>query len=195
MRPEILFPLFADVDTLKGLGPKLRPLVAKLAGERVRDLLFLAPSGLVDRRVRRLDEVQDGEVATVHVRIDAHLRPSRAGHPYRIRVADETGFAFLAWFKVFGDHLERSHPVGALRIASGKAERFNIELQILHPDYLVPPERAGEIPLHEPVYAATAGLPSRTVGRLVRGAVDRAPDLAEWIDPHLLAREAWPPWR
>ena len=195
MRPEILFPLFADVDTLKGLGPKLRPLVAKLAGERVRDLLFLAPSGLVDRRVRRLDEVQDGEVATVHVRIDAHLRPSRAGHPYRIRVADETGFAFLAWFKVFGDHLERSHPVGALRIASGKAERFNIELQILHPDYLVPPERAGEIPLHEPVYPATAGLPSRTVGRLVRGAVDRAPDLAEWIDPHLLAREAWPSWR
>ena len=97
MRPEPLFPLFADVASLKGLGPKLRPLVAKLAGERVRDLLFLSPSGLVDRQVRRLEEVEEGEIATVRVCVDAHLRPSRAGHPYRIRVADETGFAFLSW--------------------------------------------------------------------------------------------------
>ena len=195
MRPEILFPLFADVDTLKGLGPKLRPLVARLAGERVRDLLFLAPSGVVDRRVRRLNEVQEGEVATVRVRIDAHLRPARTGHPYRIRVADETGFAFLAWFKVFGDQLQRSHPVGAERIASGKAERFNTELQFVHPDHLVAPERAEDVPLHEAVYPATAGLPSRTVRRLALAALERAPELDEWIDPHLLAREGWPGWR
>ncbi len=195
MRPEILFPLFADVGTLKGLGPKLRPLVAKLAGEQVRDLLFLAPSGLVDRRERRIAEVQEGEVATLRVRIDAHQPPGRAGHPYRIRVADETGFAFLSWFKVFGDTLARSHPVGAERIASGKAERFNTELQLVHPDYLVPPERAGDVPLHEAVYPATAGLPARTVRRLALAALERAPELAEWIDPHLLAREGWPTWR
>ena len=195
MRPEILFPLFADVDTLKGLGPKLRPLVARLAGERVRDLLFLAPTGLVDRRERRVAEVQEGEVATLRVRVDAHQPPGRAGHPYRIRVADETGFAFLSWFKVFGDHLQRSHPVGAERIASGKAERFNTELQLVHPDYLVPPERSGEVPLHEAVYPATAGLPARTVRRLALAALERAPELAEWIDSHLLAREGWPDWR
>ena len=195
MRPEILFPLFADVDTLKGLGPKLRPLVAKLAGERVRDLLFLAPSGVMDRHERQIAEVQEGEVATLRVRVDAHQPPGRAGHPYRIRVADETGFAFLSWFKVFGDHLQRSHPVGAERIASGKAERFNTELQLVHPDYLVPLERAGEVPLHEAIYPATAGLPSRTVRRLAQAALERAPDLQEWIDPHLLTRENWPGWR
>ncbi len=195
MRPEILFPLFADVGALKGLGPKLRPLVAKLAGERVRDLMFLAPTGLVDRRMRRIDEVQEGEVATLRVRIDAHQPPGRAGHPYRIRVADETGFAFLSWFKVFGDQLQRNHPLGAERIASGRAERFNTELQIIHPDYLVPMERAAEVPLHEPVYPATAGLPARTVRRLVLAALERAPELEEWIDPHLLVREGWPAWR
>ena len=96
---------------------------------------------------------------------------------------------------MFGDTLERSHPVGAERIASGKAERFNTELQIVHPDYLVPPERADEVPLHEAVYPASAGLPSRTVRRLALAALERAPELDEWIDPHLRAREGWPRWR
>ena len=32
MRPEILFPLFSPVSTLKGVGPKVEPLVQKLAG-------------------------------------------------------------------------------------------------------------------------------------------------------------------
>ena len=56
MRPEILFPLFADVATLKGVGGKLAPLVAKAAGERVRDLLFLPPASLVQRPVRKLGQ-------------------------------------------------------------------------------------------------------------------------------------------
>ena len=195
MRPEVLFPLFADVASLKGVGPKIAPLIVRLAGPRVRDLLFLAPSGLLERCVRRLEAVQEGELATVQVRLDVHIPPQKPGQPYRIRVYDETGFAFLSWFKTYGDSLRRSHPPGEDRIASGKAERFNTELQIVHPDYLVPLEKAGEIPLHEAVYPATAGLPARTVRRLALTALGRAPELDEWIDPHLLAREGWPSWR
>ena len=43
MRPEILFPLFASSATLKGVGPKLAPLVERVAGPLARDLAFLAP--------------------------------------------------------------------------------------------------------------------------------------------------------
>ena len=50
MRPEILFPLFAEVTTLKGVGAKVAPQIGKVAGPLVRDLLFLAPTGLVHRR-------------------------------------------------------------------------------------------------------------------------------------------------
>ena len=32
MRPEILFPLFAPSASLKGVGPKLAPLLERLAG-------------------------------------------------------------------------------------------------------------------------------------------------------------------
>ena len=167
MRPEILFPLFAPSATLKGVGPKLAPLVEKLAGPLVRDLAFTLPQGIVRRRPTTVANAIDGEVQTFTVRIDAHQPPGRAGLPYRIRCADETGFLFLTYFKVFGDSLMRSHPVGAARIVSGKAERYNnVELQITHPDYLVDAGRPDEVPQVEPIYPATAGLPARTVRRL-----------------------------
>jgi ATP-dependent DNA helicase RecG len=195
MRPPILFPLFADVATLKGVGPKLAPLVTKLAGERVRDLLFVAPQAVVDRPVRKVIDGVEGETQTFVVRIDAHLPAHRPPTPYRIRVADETGFMFLSWFKGGGAHLAQTHPIGQMRAVSGRAERFGIELQIAHPDYIVPADRADQIPRQEAVYPATAGLPSRSVRRLALNALARAPDLPEWLDPHLLAREKWPGWR
>jgi len=195
MRPPILFPLFTDVAALKGVGPKIAPLVAKLAGERVRDLLFLAPQALVDRPVRKVIDGVEGETQTFLVRIDAHLPAHRPPAPYRIRVADETGFMFLSWFKGGGAHLAQTHPVGQFRAVSGKADRFGVELQIAHPDYIVAADRLDQIPTREAVYPATAGLPSRTVRRLALSALERAPDLTEWLDPHLLARERWPGWR
>lgn len=55
MRPEILFPLFAEIDSLPGIGPRLKPLLARLiGGEHVVDLLWHLPSGLIDRRFLRL---------------------------------------------------------------------------------------------------------------------------------------------
>ena len=52
MRPEILFPLFAPITSLKGVGPRVAPLLAHVAGPRVRDALFLSPQSLIRRRTR-----------------------------------------------------------------------------------------------------------------------------------------------
>ncbi len=195
MRPEILFPLFAPAASLKGVGPKIAPLVERAAGPLVRDVLFLAPQGMVERPVTKVAEAVEGEVQTFHVRVDAHVPPARKGLPYAIRCADETGLIFLSWFKGYGVHLAEAHPPGSQRAVSGKAERYGAQLSIAHPDYLVPLERASEIPPHEPIYPTTAGLPSRTLRRLARTALERAPDLPEWQDPAWLARHRWPSWR
>jgi ATP-dependent DNA helicase RecG len=195
MRPEILFPLFARADTLKGVGPKLAPLIEKAAGPLVRDVLFLKPQGLVERRPTTVAGAREGEVQILALRIDAHLPPGRAGLPYRIRAADETGFIYLNWFKGFGPHLARQHPVGATRAVSGKVERFNVELQVAHPDYILPLDRIEEIPRHEPVYPATAGPPSRTIRKLTQEALARAADLPEWQDAAWLRRQGWPGWK
>lgn len=195
MRPEILFPLFAPASSLKGVGPKIAPLVEKAAGPRVRDLLFLCPQGLIDRRPTTANMAVDGQVQTFVVRIDAHLAPSRRGGPWRVRTLDETGFLFLTWFKGGGPHLEEQHPVGAARAVSGKVERFGSELQIAHPDFMLDAGRVDDIPRIEAVYGTTAGLPSRTLRRLAGEALNRAPDLPEWQDPAWLAKRKWMGWR
>ena len=80
MRPEILFPLFAEVTSLKGVGPKVAPLVQKLAGPLVRDVLFLAPAGLITRRRTTAADAVEGEVGDLrrHRRPPDRARPSRA---------------------------------------------------------------------------------------------------------------------
>ena len=51
-RPPILFPLFAGLETLPGVGEKTARHFAQLAIERPRDLLFTLPYAVVDRRLR-----------------------------------------------------------------------------------------------------------------------------------------------
>ncbi len=144
MRPEILFPLFAEVTTLKGVGAKVAPQIRKVAGPLVRDLLFLAPTGLIHRRATTADQAMEGEVAILDVVIDRHIRPHKIGAPWKVRASDPTGFVHLIWFRG-GPHLERLVPSGERRVVSGKVEIFNNEIQILHPD-VVKAEAAGDIP-------------------------------------------------
>src|SRR5438477_118363 len=88
MRPVVLFPLFADVTALPGIGPRFGKLIAKLAGPKADELLRL-----------------------------------------------------------------------------------------------------------EPVYPMTTGLPAGTLRKAVEIAVERAPELPEWLDRPLKERRQWPGWR
>ncbi|MEJ6790762.1 ATP-dependent DNA helicase RecG [Brevundimonas sp. BR2-1] len=194
MRPEILFPLFAESSTLKGVGPKVLPLVQKLAGPLVRDVLFLSPSGLIVRRPMTAIDAIEGQVGIFEISIDRLIVPSRPGAPIKVRATDATGFVHLIWFGGSAQHIDRLLPRGQTRLVTGKVERFNNEVQIVHPDIFTP-EQAGEIPAIEPVYPATQGLTSRVIRKLVQASLQHAPDLPEWQDPAWLAKTRWPGWR
>ncbi|QIF81968.1 ATP-dependent DNA helicase RecG [Brevundimonas sp. 'scallop'] len=194
MRPQILFPLFAEVSTLKGVGPRVLPLVQKVAGPLVRDLLFLSPSGVIVRRPAEAATAVDGEVGVFTVTIDRLFTPSRPGAPLKVRASDPTGFVHLVWFGGSPQHIDRLLPRGETRLVAGKVERFNGEVQIVHPD-IVTPDKAADIPASEPVYPATQGLSSRQLRKLVQGALPAAPDLPEWQDPAWLKKQNWLGWR
>lgn len=194
MRPPILFPLFADVSTLKGVGPKALPLVQKLAGPLVRDVLFLSPSGVVVRRPMTAVNAVEGQVGIFEVMIDRLILPGKPGVPIKVRASDQTGFVHLIWFGGSGQHIDRLLPRGETRLVSGKVERFNNEVQIVHPDVFKPSE-ADEIAAVEPVYPATQGLTSRTIRKLAQQALALAPELPEWQDPAWLAKQQWASWR
>nr|WP_313520666.1 ATP-dependent DNA helicase RecG [Brevundimonas diminuta] len=195
MRPEILFPLFADVSTLKGVGPRSAPLVQKVAGPLVRDVLFLSPSGVIQRHRTTAMEAVDGEIGVFEVVIDRLIPPHKHGAPIKVRAIDDTGFIHLIWFAGSPRHIESLAPRGSRRLVTGRVERFNSEVQIAHPDYILPIEKADEIPLSEPVYPATQGLTSRQIRKLAQGALTLAPELPEWQEPNWLAARRWVGWR
>ncbi|WP_428149200.1 ATP-dependent DNA helicase RecG [Brevundimonas sp.] len=194
MRPQILFPLFAEVTSLKGVGAKVEPLIKKLAGPLVRDVLFLAPAGVITRRRTNAADAVDGEVGIFDVIVDRMIAPGRPGVPLKVRASDETGFVHLIWFGGSPQHIDRQLPQGERRLVSGKVERFNGEVQIVHPDWIVALDKGEDIPAVEPVYPATAGLTSRVVRKLALGALASAPELDEWQDAAWLAKQRWPGW-
>jgi len=194
-RPEILFPLFANVDGLPGIGAKTAALFEKLGAARVVDLLFLAPQGAVDRRLRgSLDGIDEGEVVTVAITVQEHHPPRARGRPYRIVVKGCGRLFEIVYFHAKGDWLARAFPVGAERIVSGKAETFDARLQMPHPDYVMTPAEAAELPAFEPVYPLTQGLGQRAVAKAVAAALSRVPALPEWVAADLLTSRGWPAW-
>src|SRR3546814_17961160 len=67
--------------------------------------------------------------------------------------------------------------------------------QIWHPDHVAEPGEEGAIAIHEPVSPLTEGLTNGRLSQLAAVALDRRPELAEWIDAPLLASRNWPAWR
>ena len=198
MRPDVLFPLFAPLTRLPGVGPRLRPLFERLAGgPHVVDLLWHLPVALVDRRFTpKIAEAQEGQIATLVVHVDAHQPPPpRAARlPYKVRCRDATGFMHLVFFHAKGDWIAKALPVGAVRAVSGRIERFRDEVQMTHPDYIVGPEELATLAKIEPVYGLTAGITPKVMGKAMRAALDTVPELDEWLDAALVKREKWQSW-
>ena len=190
-RPEALFPLFAGLETLPGIGPKSARLLANLNVATPKDLLLLLPTGGVDRSpVASIRDVPLPGLATVAVTVGRHLAPPSRRQPYRVEVEDARTTFQLVYFRGQPDHLQRLLPTGARRTVSGKVELYDGLAQMPHPDHVLDPDEA--LPPYEPVYPLTAGLTARTLRRAVEGALTRLPDLAEWIDPTLVAQRDWP---
>ncbi|SHM23021.1 ATP-dependent DNA helicase RecG [Roseovarius litoreus] len=194
-RPEALFPLFAGLETLEGVGPKTVQNLGGLEIEKPRDLLFTLPWSGVDRRKRAT--VQGAElpgVVTVEVVVGQHRAPSRRGGAYRITVEDAATAFQLVFFHARDEYLRRILPTGARKIVSGKVELFDGVAQMVHPDHILDVDEAEEIPDFEPVYPLTAGITQKMMRKAAQSALTRLPELAEWIDPAQKAQAGWPDW-
>jgi ATP-dependent DNA helicase RecG len=196
LRPPILNPLFAPVTALPGIGPRLSKLVEKLTGPRVADLLWHLPVGIIDRRYApKLADAQPDRIATVTVTVVAHIPPPNRRLPYKVRVSDGSDELTLVFFHGHDDYLRKALPIGEQRVVSGKIERFREALQMTHPDHIGTPAELSRLQIVEPVYAMTAGLTAKPLLKAIRAAIERAPDLPEWIEPAFLKDRSWKSWR
>src|SRR5882672_10751354 len=196
MRPLSLTPLFAQVTSLPGIGPRWGKLVEKLAGALVVDLLWHLPFAVVDRRhAPEVAKAKAGEIATLTVTVDEHLVPRNPRQPYRVWCSDETGRLCLTYFNGREDYLKKLLPVGEVRVVSGKVDLYQGEVQMTHPDHVVPLDQRDSILRVEPVYGLTSGLTQRPVQKAITAGLERAPVLPEWQDAAYLARNRWADWK
>ncbi len=201
MRPDELSPLFAPLESLKGVGPRMAALFNKalhlppgVRTARVIDLLWHMPTGVIDRRATpAVADAQPGTIVTLKVRVLKHKPPPRGNSkaPYKVATEDDSGRLELVFFRAEPTFVARQLPVGEMRIVSGRIERYGDGMQMAHPDYIVGEEAAADLPLLEPVYPLTAGLVSKTVVKAMRQVLQRIPDLAEWQDPAWRAERQW----
>jgi ATP-dependent DNA helicase RecG len=202
MRPPDLNALFAPVETLTGVGPRMAQLMKKLlalpAGitdPRVVDLVWHMPTGSIDRRAEpSIADAEAGTIATFKVRVLRHrLAPRSSRAPGKVITEDDTGARLdLVFFGADPAFVTRSLPEGEVRYVSGRVDRFGETLQMVHPDYIVTVEKRGDLPFLEPVYPLTAGLSGKVLGKAIRQAIGAVPAMPEWLDPAFRDGKGWP---
>lgn len=205
MRPDALTPLFAQAQSLPGIGPRFAQLLAKalavpagVAEPRVIDLLWHLPTGAIDRRAEpTILEAAPGAIATLKLRVLTHWAPppNNPRAPYRVFCEDDTSRIDLVFFRVDPRQIVRQLAVGQEYYVSGRFDIYNGKPQMSHPDYMVPVAERDALPPIEPVYPLTAGLLNKTLQKAVRAALDRLPHMEEWQDRAWLAQQRWPDFK
>ncbi|MEM9029200.1 MAG: ATP-dependent DNA helicase RecG [Pseudomonadota bacterium] len=202
MRPEQLTPLFASALSIPGIGPRLITLLEKAvdlppgtAEPRVIDLLWHTPHAVIDRRTEpTLAHAAPGTIATFQVRVLKHRAPPRGNRkaPYRVACEDDTGRIDLVFFHTERAFIQRQLPEGEVRYISGRVDAYGDKLQMIHPDYIVSEAQRDQLPMLEPVYGLTAGLSGRVLGKAIRNAVTKLPEVPEWQSTEWLTQQDWP---
>ena len=194
MRPDILNPLFAEVEALKGVGPQLGRSLHRLGLERAVDILFHLPVNWIERKsVDHLDPADVGQIIVVELTPSEYRQAGGRG-PFRVQAQDRQGeFVTLVYFNNPG-WAKKQLPLGERRVVSGKLDLYGSQLQIVHPDHVVGVDERSSIADREPVYSLAEGLTNNRLSDLVGQALARRPDLGEWIEPSLKAHRAWPCW-
>ncbi|MEL7445815.1 MAG: ATP-dependent DNA helicase RecG [Pseudomonadota bacterium] len=198
MRPDALNPLFVETDALEGVGPKLMKPLEKLGLTRVRDLAYHLPERFVTRRaISNLDEGGEGEQVIVALTPTEHRAARNPGRgPYRLLAQDEAGnICALTYFGRASYTAKKQLPVGEKRWVAGRLDRYGDMLQIVHPDHVEKESSAHLGRMVEPVYRLSEGLTQPRIAGLAGQALERLPELPEWIEPGQFDKEGWPTWR
>src|SRR3954454_24429230 len=202
MRPQLLNPLFAPVTSLPGIGPQQDKLLRYLLGRdetpRLVDLLLHLPASVIDRRARpKIRDVVPGTVVTLEVTVDRHRPTPARNHraPHLVYASDDTGDVVLTYFRAQPGYVEKLLRVGAKRYVSGTAQMYDGTLQITHPDRVVDEAGFAKLTGIDPVYPLTEGLALGSLRRAVAQALQKLPELPEWISPEVIRRCHFPPIR
>jgi ATP-dependent DNA helicase RecG len=180
-RPSVLD---ASIEILDGVGPKLAETAAEAGLRTVGDVLTRFPHSHRDRQIRALGEVEDGEQATVLVKVlGSKPRPfrKRGLTITSVKVGDESGHTRATWFNQpwIADKLTE----GAQLLLTGKLSKrgFGVtEYEVVGDDE----PSSGFMPVHP----ATETLRPQRLRDWAKQACAWAPNAIEGLPARLRAR-------
>lgn len=191
--------LDADVQYLKGIGPKRALLLKRVGVETIKDLLFLVPHRYIDRTnvvtIRNLITNEDG---TVYVKVIASdiKKTKNRGELIRILVSDETSIMEAIWFN--RPDLKKKFNINQRIILSGTVTYYSRK-QMINPFYEIIAEESlnGQSFVYTgsiiPVYPLTEGLSLWEIRRPMSNAIDNYLDyLQETLPSQLLNKYSLP---
>jgi ATP-dependent DNA helicase RecG len=148
------------VTALRGVGPALAELLAKLGLHTVQDVLFHLPLRYEDRtRVVPIGSLRNGDRAVIEGEIQLAEVVFRRRRTLLVRIADGTGFVTLRFFHFSG--AQQAQLVRGQRLRCfGEARLGPGGLEIVHPEYrrvLADPSGAPPDTL-TPIYPTTEGV-------------------------------------
>ena len=193
MKSQFLYQLFQPLDTLKGIGPKLKSRLKYLVGNYVIDLLWHLPNGFIDRSYTpNINNAEIGRVATIKCIVKKHTPSYRRNIPYKVDCYDQSGEITLVWFNSRKDYLEELLPLEKEILVSGLVDEYKNNKQITHPDHIVHSDNLENLPKVEATYSLTQGLTNRVVRTNIQKLITNFPKINEWHDAKLLKKNKWP---
>lgn len=193
--PDFTHSLLQPITKLNGIGEKSASSLKKLLGQtRIIDLLYLVPSyWLTRKKISHIREAQPGDLIITCVQIKKHLPAYGNKTPYKIQVQQEDSLFEIVFFHRQQSWIKSNFPINSQKIISGKVSFFHHQPLIIHPDYVVSPEQAKNIPEIEAIYPTTAPLRQKFLQKTIQQALKLLPsNFPEWLDRKTVEERGWP---
>ena len=196
MRPKILYKLFSNLETIKGIGPKNAKLIERLCGKYLLDLILHRPIAYIDRRNSpKIKDLSNNSIVTLILKVDGHTPSFNKRMPYKITCSDDTGQLNIVYFNLRGPYLKKMFPIGSKKVVSGKVEEFNGIFQMTHPQHIADESNLDSVKKIECVYPLTAGISSKIIQKSINNSLAIIDDLPEWIPNDYLQKNNWTSWK
>lgn len=173
--------LNAEVQTIKGVGPRMAEGFRKLGIETINDLIFYLPRRYDDyTRLRYISKLQPNEVVTVIGTVKfTEVRTGRSARQYFYMEMDDGSGVLGVTF--FGQpYLIKKIRKGMQLVISGVTSIYGNRLQMTNPEWEEVDPQNLKTPGIVPVYSLTKGITARSLRHLMNRTVnywsERLPD-------------------